>query len=67
LLRFDGYSDLSERSIHIAGIRIPLHLETKNYRDFTDAKPHAEQLPKLMKDIGSDWNSVVLQERLPGS
>jgi hypothetical protein len=36
-----------------SGTDIPLHLETKNYRDLTGTKPKPAQLNLLLKDIQS--------------
>jgi hypothetical protein len=43
------------------GCDIPLHLETKNYRDFTGAKPYAAQFRLLLEDIRLGRNVVPLR------
>jgi WD40 repeat protein len=42
------------------GSDIPLHLETKNYRDFTGAKPYAAQFRLLLEDIRLGRSAVPL-------
>jgi WD40 repeat protein len=43
------------------GSDIPLHLEAKNYRDFTGAKPYAAQFRLLLDDIRLGRGAVPLQ------
>ncbi len=40
---------------------VPLHLESKNYRDFSEAKPYATQFRLLLQDIGAG-KGITLQE-----
>src|SRR2546426_65193 len=42
---------------------VPLHLETKNYRDFTDAKSYTAQFRLLINDIGTGKGGVPLPEK----
>src|SRR5712692_2500531 len=44
------------------GSDIPLHLEAKNYRDFTGARPYAAQLKSLLGDIRGGKGGVRLRE-----
>jgi WD40 repeat protein len=44
-----------------SGCKIPLHLEAKNYRDFTGAKPYAAQFGLLLDDIRLGRNAVPLR------
>jgi WD40 repeat protein len=44
-----------------SGSDIPLHLETKNYRDFTGAKPYAAQFRLLLEDIRLGRSAVPLR------
>jgi WD40 repeat protein len=46
-----------------SGIDIPLHLETKNYRDFTAAEKYSAQLSFLIEDVGTGNNAVPLLEK----
>ena len=41
---------------------IPLHLEPKNYRDFTGARPYTAQLKSLLADIRGGKGGVRLKE-----
>jgi hypothetical protein len=43
------------------GSDIPLHLEAKNYRDFTGAKPYAAEFSLLLEDIRLGRNAVPLR------
>jgi WD40 repeat protein len=43
------------------GCKIPLHLKTKQYRDFTGAKPYAAQLSLLLGDIRLGRNAIPLR------
>src|SRR3989475_1716671 len=42
---------------------VPLHLETKNYRDFTDAKSYTAQFRPLINDIRTGKGAVPLPEK----
>ncbi len=46
-----------------SGTDIPLHLEAKQYRDFTGAKPYASQFELLLGDIRLGRNAVQLQPK----
>jgi WD40 repeat protein len=46
-----------------AGTDVPLHLETKDYLDFTGANPNHEQLKQLRVDIRTGRNAADLQAR----
>jgi WD40 repeat protein len=43
------------------GSDVPLHLEAKNYRDFTGAQPYAAQFKLLLEDIRLGRNAVALR------
>ena len=43
------------------GSDVPLHLEAKQYRDFTGAKPYAAQFKLLLEDIRLGRNAVPLR------
>jgi WD40 repeat protein len=43
------------------GSDVPLHLEAKQYRDFTGAKPYAAQFKLLLEDIRLGRNAVALR------
>jgi WD40 repeat protein len=45
-----------------SGADVPLHLETKNYRDFSGAKPYAAQLRILLEDIRTGKAGVALRK-----
>lgn len=42
---------------------VPLHLETKNYRDFTDAKSYTTQFRLLINDMRTGKGAVLLPEK----
>jgi hypothetical protein len=44
-----------------SGSDIPLHLETKNYRDFTGAKAYPEEFGLLLEDIRLGRNAIPLR------
>jgi WD40 repeat protein len=44
------------------GSDIPLHLESKQYRDFTSSAPYAQQLERLISDLRQGEGAVVLQD-----
>jgi len=44
-----------------SGSDISLHLETKNYRDFTGAQPYAAQFKLLLEDLRLGRNAVALR------
>lgn len=46
-----------------SGSDIPLHLETKNYRDFTGTKPYTTQLKLLLEDMRLGRNAVPLRPK----
>ena len=45
------------------GSDVPLHLEAKQYRDFTGAKPYATQFKLLLEDIRLGRNAVALRDK----
>jgi hypothetical protein len=44
-----------------SGSDVPLHLETKNYRDFTGAKPYDEEFNLLLEDIYLGERAIPLR------
>jgi len=46
-----------------AGAEIPLHLESKQYRDFATSTQYAQELELLLSDIRQGQGAIVLKDR----